>query len=520
MNTQSSEKKRYKLLLINPRQYYKHYSIQTSMARLVKKKNTISTLSLPLLAALTPDHYDIRIIDEEVELVPETISADIVGITTLANTSDRGYTIADMFMQRNIPVILGGPHVSYVIEEGLRHATTVVSGEAEPIWHQVLDDFEKGQLQSVYKPPSPPQFKTSPVPRWDLMKSNKYLSFPVQATRGCPYNCEFCLVTKMFGRKLRFREIDNVIAEINALPEKRVFFVDDNLTINKRFANNLVDALAPYNISWSCQASIELADDETLLKKMADAGCDHILIGFESLSTENLEIINKFHNTKADYASAIRKIHAAGIHVFASFIVGLDHDTVKVFDDLYSFSVETAIPYITMNMLGCEPGTDLYERMKKEGRLCESIPNGLKGGMFPMLHYKHMTHSEAYTAYHKTLDRLYSFETALIKAQKLFSAGTFNRPKKDKGFSILQKAVISLKLVWYYLFSGNRAKRKLFLFLFSLFRKNKIAIERVVAFLLSMEGFSRYVKHLHTFDKNNIALCKSLDNEHEKNHTA
>ncbi len=509
-------KKQYSLLLINPKQKIKHYSIQSYMATLVNRSNSISTLSLPLLAALTPDHYTIRIIDEEVEQLPVNITPDIVGITTMANTSTRAYELADRFQKQDIPVILGGPHVSYQVEEGLKHASSIVIGEAETVWKDLLKDFEKKQLKPSYRPVNPAPFKQSPIPRWDLMKAEQYMLFPVQTTRGCPYNCEFCLVTNMFGKKVRFREIDNIIAEINALPVKRVFFVDDNLTINKKFARRLVAALKGCNATWTCQSSIDIAEDNELLSRMAEAGCENILIGFESLNKDNLDSIHKYHNTRADYKEAIRKIHAAGIHTLSSFIVGLEHDTLEVFDDIYEFSMQTAIPFVTLNILGCEPGTALYTRRKKEGRLYESLPSYLRGGMFPQLRYTNMRPTEIYLKYLDTLMKLYSFETMLYKARVLFSQGTFSRHKKDTSVPLLEKISISLKLVRYYLFSPDKHKRELLIYLFQLYRSKKIAIERVVVFLLSLEGFHRYIRILYNNREKYLPICKQLEEENQQ----
>jgi radical SAM superfamily enzyme YgiQ (UPF0313 family) len=251
--------RRYRLLLINPFQKYKHYATQPEMCRLMGKRTTMSPLALTTIAALTPVHYDIRIIDEEIERLPAGLSADIVGITALTNTINRCYEIADSFRGRGVAVVLGGPYISFAVEEGLQHADSIVVGEAEGSWQRCLADFEAGGLRKTYTAEHKDEFTTAPIPRWDLIDTSKVVCIPIEVSRGCPYNCEFCLVTKMFGRRMRYRDIDNVMAEIAASPLRSILFVDDNLTVNKTYARELMRRLKPLGISWTCQASLELA---------------------------------------------------------------------------------------------------------------------------------------------------------------------------------------------------------------------------------------------------------------------
>lgn len=503
--------KQYRLVLINPYQRYRHYSTQFGLVKLMGKKNSMPSLALALVAALTPEHYDITIIDEEVEsFVPEEISADIIGITSLSNTIDRTFDLADRFRSRGIKVVLGGPHITYMVQDGLAHADAIVVGEAELLWPALLRDFERGNLQPVYKTEDTVPFITSPKPRWDLMKTDRYISMPVQASRGCPFNCEFCLVTKIFGKKSRLRDVENVIEEIKALPMKRVFFIDDNLTINRAFAWKLMRGLKDLGISWICQASIDIADDTELLGAMAEAGCENILIGFESLNPESLRETHKFHNIHKDYTAAIQKIHAAGIHVYASFVVGFDNDTLETFDSIYDFSVRTSIPFTTINILGTSPGTDLEARLKKEGRLC-AVPWEFSGGMFPCLKYRNMSHAALFNKYIDTLDRIYSFDTILTKARGLFGTGYFARQKKDLDIRFKEKMAISLRLVRLYVFTRDSAKRSLFLYLMMLVRQKKVAVERAIVFLLSMEGFRRVIDELQKLRPAFLEIIKTYE---------
>lgn len=491
----NNRNKKLKLLLINPKQKYKHYSTQIGMVKLLGKKNTLAPLSLAILSAYTPDYYDITIIDEEVEPIPFDSKPDIVGITALTNTINRAYEISSKFRADNIPVIFGGPHCIADHDNLLKHADTIVSGEAESIWGNLLSDFESGNLKKIYSTDTSVDFSTLRKPRWDLINADDYISLPVQASRGCPYACEFCLVSKLFGRKKRFRDIDNIIDEIKSLPVKRVFFVDDNLTINKRFAKELLERIKELKISWICQSSIEIAHDDELLQLMADAGCEQILIGFESLNSKSLTETNKGHNQRFDFSQSVQNINKHGIFVLASFVIGFDHDTLEEMDNIFKFTQENGIFYVALNILGFSKGTDLYERLKNEDRII-SLDTEFRGGMFPVIDYKNMGGEELFRYYLKTISKMFSFESLYEKADTLFSKGHFKKYLVYQDIAPSEKGRITMLLLKNYLFAKDRWKRKFFNRLLGLFFRGKIPLERVVLLLLSMHGFNSYIKEL------------------------
>jgi radical SAM superfamily enzyme YgiQ (UPF0313 family) len=230
------KEKKYKLLLICPKQKYPHFGSQISLAKLLGKKVNNTSRALPILAGLTPEHYEIRIIDEEIEEVPKNYQADIVGITSITASVHRGKMWAEHFRKQGAKVIMGGLHASFNEKDCLTYADSLVKGEAENNWPAVLEDFEKGTLQKIYECKTPADFILKAKPRWDLIDTTKIISLSVQTSRGCPFRCEFCMVTKMFGRKIRHRDVDDVIEEIKSLPFRRILFVDDNLTINRKYA--------------------------------------------------------------------------------------------------------------------------------------------------------------------------------------------------------------------------------------------------------------------------------------------
>ncbi|MCX6250621.1 MAG: radical SAM protein [Bacteroidetes bacterium] len=484
--------KEYRLFLISPRQKYINYPAHSELAKIFGKKRFMIPLALPTIAALTPDHYDIHIIDEETESVPKHEIPDIVGITTLAATIKRAYELGDHFRSLGSKVIFGGPYASFMPDEALLHADTIVVGEAEGLWERCLEDFERGQLQSVYKTDVPPDFKRQKPPRWDLVNMKSIFQVGLQVSRGCPFNCDFCLVSKIFGRKMRYRDIDNVIDEIKASPTKYFFFVDDNLTINKKYAKELMKAIKPFGISWGCMASLDVAKDEELLHLMAEAGCFNILIGFESLNPENLDDSNKLHNQAATiFEPAIQKIHSAGIHINASFVAGFDHDTLQAFDDIFDFSMKMNLPNVNLHILAAPPGTELYKKLNAQGRLFD-CDTDLGVGHFPTIHYMKMSQTEIFDKYMETIARLYDFRNIRIKAENLFRDGAFIR--KGGKISVFMKARLSWITFKEFILTRDKEKRALFFFIYHLIRKKKIAIDKGLGFLISMLGYNRHIK--------------------------
>jgi len=493
-------KKNYNLLLLSPKQKHINYQAHSELAKIFGKKRLMIPLALPTIAALTPDNYKIKIIDEEIESIPKNYKPDIFGITTLSATSQRAFKLGDIFRSQEITVVFGGPYISYNVEEGLKHADSIVIGEAENSWENCLQDFENGQIKQTYISETKCEFKIQKSPRWDIVSTNKIFQCAVQATRGCPFNCDFCLVSEMFGRKMRFRDIDNVIEEVKALPLKWVFFIDDNFTINKEYAHKLMKRLKPLGISWACQASIDVANDDELLKEMADAGCFNILIGFESLNPSSLSEMHKTHNKKAKiYKDAIKKIHKYGIQINASFIVGFDNDTLFEFDNIFNFTLETGMAYVNLHTLSAVYGTQLHSKLKKENRLTDLSPE-LGVGFLPNMEYINFSRLELFDKYMETLIRLFSWDTLNKKATIYFNGGNFTKPGADINF--LMKFKLSMIIFFEFIISKDKNKRKIFHNILSMIKQNKIAIDKGFAFLIYMLGINRHIKkHLLKIDE-------------------
>jgi len=500
----------HRILLVNPRQTLRHYSVQFGLARLSGRRSIMPSLSLAVLAAHTPEGWHVRIADEETGAVPYDDSVGVVGITALSNTIDRAYAIADRFRARGVPVVLGGPHATFCPEETGAHADAVVQGEAEGVWPQLLSDLEQGALKRTYRTEAPMPVECLRPPRWDLVDHRQYVALPVQATRGCPYGCEFCLVPRMFGRSQRVRPVEAILAEVAALPLKRVFFVDDNLTIDRRFARELVAGLAPLGISWNCQASMDIADDPELVRRMAEAGCGQVLLGFESLNPASIAETGKDQNRLERYERAVQGLRDAGMFVIGSFIVGFDHDTVEEFDRITHFCGRMGLCFVSINLLGASPGTALHARLLAGGRLCDT-PAEWRGGMLPVIRYARMSQAELFSGFTATLQRFFASEAILQRARVLFASGRFTRPHPAGDVTLWRRAWISLRLLAYYLATLDRSRRRLFLWLLGRVRSRQVASERALFFLLSMQGFRANIQRFTSRRRRLLARIAAAD---------
>jgi radical SAM superfamily enzyme YgiQ (UPF0313 family) len=363
-----------KLLLISP-------GIDNEESRFVAEANKLRMitpmLALPYLAALTPPDIEVKIIDEQHGLISHFEDADLVGITGMTMQANRMYKIADIYRSRNIPVVLGGIHVTFLPEEASKHADSIVIGEGDEIWPVLMEDFKRGELKPVYRCIKLPSLENLPFPRLDLIDGPSY-RMPhgslnsIMATRGCPNNCSFCCVTKMFGRGFRTRPVQHVIDEIMRMNNDPILFADDNLIGNRNYAMELFNAVKPLNKVWGGQASMKIAHDEELLNLAVESGCKSLFIGFESIDEENIILINKKNvNTVEGYSEAIKKLHDRGVHVYGSFIIGLDNDDESIFEKMYNFIEKNEIEFPLVGVLTPLPGTELFKQFENEGRIID-----------------------------------------------------------------------------------------------------------------------------------------------------
>lgn len=357
---------RYKMLLIYPSQLLK--------GRVHKsKKPMMYGLALPIIAALTPSEFSIKIVDEIVEDIVFEEKVDMVGLSVTTVNAPRAYQIADEFRSRGARVVMGGMHPSVLPEEAGQHADSVVIGEAEGVWEEVIEDFKRGCLKPLYRGELVKDLGTLPMPRRDLVKKDKYevLFEPVQTTRGCPFACDFCAVSKFYGRTYRYRPIEKVVEEIRASGSKYIFFVDDNIAADYRYFMELFEALVPLKLKWISQANITITQKPDLCSMAARSGCISLFIGLESINPQSLASIGKTFNKVEDYRRSFRVLRKNGIIAIASMILGLDTDDTNVFDSTVNFLKETRVPLSELYFPVPYPGTELYARLEREGRIRE-----------------------------------------------------------------------------------------------------------------------------------------------------
>jgi radical SAM superfamily enzyme YgiQ (UPF0313 family) len=328
-------------------------------------------LQLGILAGLTPPDIEVVLYDERMEQIPFDKPADLVGVTVDSITARRAYAISDEFRMRGIPVVLGGIHVTLAPEEASLHADAIIRGDAEPVWADLIADARKGTMRRNYSAPfGEPQ--RGILPRRDLFKGKGYLPVSlIQFSRGCPFNCSFCAAARFFGSTHNCRQVEDVVREIEHDNLRLVLFTDDNLTANRSQAKALCRALKPLMVRWASQVSVDLVHDEELLELMAESGCMGQLIGFDSINPTSLRWMNKSPNLFGydRYEKAVERLREYGFQVWASFILGNDHDSSESIRNTVRFAIDSKFALAFFHILVPYPGTALYARLQKEGRL-------------------------------------------------------------------------------------------------------------------------------------------------------
>lgn len=342
-------------------------------------------LTLPMLAAVTPPHVELRLLSETVEDIPFDEHWDLVGITGMGSGIVRAWQIGDEFRRRGVKVVQGGIAASLAKAEwSLEHADVLALGEAEETWPRIIEDFEAGRLQQVYRMPRRPPIESLPLPRYDLMDASKLGRWrPVQATRGCPFTCSYCSITAFFEQGYRKRPVDQVIRDVRAAKKhgtRYITFIDDNIGVDWNYAAELWEALIPEKIIWMSQCSLHIADRPDMLKLAGRSGCRMLSFGIESTSAENLKSVDKEWNRPERYAEAVATIRRHGIDVSTEMIIGLDHDDGRVFEETFAFIMNNRISLPRVHIMTPVPGTPLYDEMESQGRLLSRDFGRFSGG--------------------------------------------------------------------------------------------------------------------------------------------
>jgi len=330
-------------------------------------------LQLGVIAGLTPPHIEVALYDDRMEQIPYDDKTDLVAITVETFTARRAYEIAKEFRDRKIPVLMGGFHPTLIPQEVQEHCDSMVLGDAEGIWSEIISDFEKEKkLKPVYKSRPGIGQLGGYIPRRDLFKGKGYLPITLtQFGRGCRYSCNFCAISVFFEKNYFARPVNEVVAEIEKQGRRYLFFVDDNIVAHKEEAKKLFRALIPLKKKWVSQGSIDMLEDEELMELMVKSGCLGNVIGLESINPFDLREMKKTPNIKKfdHYATQVKLLRNYGLQTWAAFTIGHDWETPADVDKTLNFALESKFTFAAYNILMPYPSTALYKKLEEENRL-------------------------------------------------------------------------------------------------------------------------------------------------------
>lgn len=419
-----------KILLIQPTPY------DGSGGLIKKKKLYFVGLALPVLAALTPPDWETEICLETIETVPFDTDADVIAISSMGHAVIRTIDIAKEFKARGKTVLLGGYMVSLMPEEAKKYCDSVIIGDAEEVWHEVLKDVEGGTLKPFYqKELSKLEY---PIPRYDLIVDKSIGDFlPVQAGRGCPNVCSFCSVYCLYKAKYYQRPIEDVvrdIKEVKRLGFNKFLLLDDNILSDKTYLKKLCSEIKKLNMTWLSQCSIEIGKDAEILKLVAESGCIALSFGIESISQESLNSMNKAWAKVDQYSELLGNVRNAGIDVSTEMVVGAEGDTVESILATAKFIQDNKVVVPRFYILTPIPGTQFYHEMKEQNRICNDeiySYNGTEAVHIP----KNMTPEELTQAYWQLYNDVFSLKNILMRT--ILHKGFFKKP----GYSLFYFAV-------------------------------------------------------------------------------
>jgi radical SAM superfamily enzyme YgiQ (UPF0313 family) len=498
-----------KLVLLNPAIPAAAMNFQHTMD-LVGARFAHLPLGLATVAALTPGHVAVQILDECVEAVdPARIDADVVGLTGIYCQFPRLAELARALRARGLRVAIGGPVATDRYDDCAALADHVFQGEAELIWPQFWRDLAAGEARPLYVQADPVDLALSPLPRFDLLRADRYSSACVQATRGCPYKCEFCDVPSKLGQRTRTKSVEQVLAEVRALDRLgfgSIFFVDDMFIGHRPFAKRLLTALAQARptltqpMYYYTQVTLNVARDEELLALFHRARFTRFFVGVETSDSAQLRGMGKVQNTELDVMAAIRRIQAYNITVWAGIILGLDGDDAGSFDAQRRFIAEAGIIPTLMGLLQAMPGAPLWARARREGRL-RDLPGVVGSAAFGSVEAMGTTNLAALGQ--PTADLMRGF-AGLVRdvvdpdyfSNLILRAGAYARQPRDPAMWRLlngRTAVIVARTLRWYLTHPEPRVRRMPLRLLGAFARGRHPMLDEIVFHLAL------YKHLRTF---------------------
>mgnify|MGYP001822331176 FL=1 len=406
------------IYLISPQTPDNFWSMQSSVEAL-RAKSLMPNAALATLMALTPAEAGIKYLycDENVSRIDFNAPCDLVAITGYGLHADRIAEISRRFRERGVAVALGGAYATLYPEQARQLADHHFVGEAEQTWPQFLREWRRGEAKHLYRQAQFVDMTQGPAPDWSKIRAADYLYFPIQTSRGCPNNCDFCDAIRLVGRRYRTKSIAQIMAEVknaHAKGAETVFFSEDNFFVNRKFTKRLLTRIIAWNtsqrypLSFSAQATISIGADEQILKLLADANFSVVFLGVESTDKACLEEVNKGHIWRYDPARSVKALSRYGIIPFVGLIVGFDHDDHSTFSRIERFLNDTASPIASLSLLNAPENTALYERMRKQGRINDRFKGvwHFSTNIVPLK----MTRDELTARHHALFKRLYEPE--------------------------------------------------------------------------------------------------------------
>jgi radical SAM superfamily enzyme YgiQ (UPF0313 family) len=482
-----------KILLVYPKYPETFWSFKYAL-KFISKKATLPPLGLLTVAAMLPADWEVRLADKNVKSIKDSDLrwADYVFLSAMSIQRASVESVIARCKSLGVKIIAGGPLFTAMPEE-FSHLDHLILNEAEVTLPLFLEDLKQGKARHLYTSPQWANLSTTPVPRFDLLDKRKYASMNIQYSRGCPFDCDFCNITVLYGRVPRTKSVDQVLAEFDALYTQRwkggVFIVDDNFIGNK---GKLKKEILPAIIEWMekrkypftlyTEVSINLSDDDELMNLMVKAGFDQVFVGIESPNDESLAECSKLQNRNRDLIACVRKIQRAGLEVQAGFIVGFDKDPDSIFERLIGFIQESGIVTAMVGLLNAPHGTKLYHRMKEEGRLVKSSSGDNTD--FSINFIPKMNNEALLTGYRSILDTIYSPKHYYARVKKFLKE---YRPVRVRGphyrlshFKAAIKSVFRLGII------GRERFQYWKLITWSLFTRPKLVSHAIT---LSIYGF-------------------------------
>ena len=458
-------------------------------------KTVMPPLGLATVAALTPDRYDVAIVDENIEPIDFEVAADLIVLSAMGIQEQRLFEVADRFRSNGYTVCMGGPICNVVPERCRPHCDVLFEGEGEYTWKAFLDAWERGEHEDRYIQTEKIDMTDSPAPRLDLLDAKAYRVGAVQTTRGCPFTCEFCDIIVTYGRVVRMKPIENVLRELQSWADAGLDFVtlvDDNLVGNRKYAKQMLKAVGDWNrarrtpLSLYVEMSVDCARDPELLELMRQANVTEAFLGIESPRKASLVETKKFQNVAANLVDDIKTIQSYGMVISAGMIVGFDSDDAEIFEDQYEFLQLAGAPIVMLGILQAIPRTPLYERLEKEGRL-RSAAQGNNTLSFTNIEPLQMSYDALITGYRELFQRIYTWDAMGDRwLANVEQWGKYpDRPFIQKPLGRLRPLLIrqTLMIFRYYLTGGSQHRRFALRMLWGTLRRAPRTLHQTVAYL-------------------------------------